>query len=85
MAVIYLDLSKAFDTISHDLLLKKLDIYGIRGICNKWFESYISIRELKVKCNTLSCSNSVISQKYRITHVLDERYLAGYAAGIQRR
>ena len=66
--VIYLDLSKAFDTLSHELLLKKLELYGIRGICNKWFESYITNRYLQVKCNTLSCNDERISQKYKITH-----------------
>ena len=66
--VIYLDLSKAFDTLSHELLLKKLELYGIRGICNKWFESYITNRYLQVKCNTLSCNDEKISHKYKITH-----------------
>ena len=66
--VIYLDLSKAFDTLSHELLLKKLELYGIRGVCNKWFESYITNRYLQVKCNTSSCNSAVISQKYKITH-----------------
>ena len=49
---IFLDLSKAFDTLSHQLLLKKLDRYGIRGIPLSWFESYISGRKLRVKCKT---------------------------------
>ena len=39
---LFLDLSKAFNTLNHDVLLRKLDIYGIRGICNDWFRNYLS-------------------------------------------
>ena len=65
---IFLDLSKAFDTLSHNLLLQKLELYGVRGLCNKWFESYITNRKLQVKCHTLSSNNYVISDKYSVTH-----------------
>ena len=46
------DLSKAFDTISHKILLHKLNTYGIRQVANKWIESYLHNRSQHVEINS---------------------------------
>ena len=53
---IFLDLAKAFDSVSHDILLRKLKRYGIRGNVYKFFESYLSSRSQFVKIDDVKSS-----------------------------
>ena len=48
---VFVDLQKAFDTVDHQILLTKLNHYGIRGVSNDWFKSYLSNRNQYVSIN----------------------------------
>ena len=46
---VYIDFSKAFDTVSYRKLLHKLTNYGITGNISQWFSSFLSDRKQRVK------------------------------------
>ena len=53
---LFFDLSKAFDTVDHEILLFKLSRYGIRGACYNWFKSYLSDRKQFTFINNFASS-----------------------------
>ena len=57
-AIIFLDIKKAFDTVNHNILIKKLEYYGIGGTVLKWFKNYLTGRYqcTKVCGNCADCS-----------------------------
>ena len=58
---IFLDFSKAFDTINHDLMIEKLERYGVRGVVLNWFRSYLLHRQQTVFINGVFSEYKVVN------------------------
>ena len=57
---IFIDLSKTFDTVDHDIFLNKLDMYGIKGKNLKWFHSCLTNRKQFIKCRDQNTDSEVL-------------------------
>ena len=71
VAAVYLDLQKAFDVVSHPILLLKLEHYGIRGTPLNWFQSYLSDRVQSVKLGDM------VSNSRTVTHGVPQGSVLG--------
>ena len=59
--LIFLDLSKAFDTLDHNIMLDKLTLLGLNRSAVEWFRSYLTMRTQSV------CTNGVLSEPQSIS------------------
>ena len=57
VGAVFIDLSKAFDTISHSKLLQKLESYGVTGVELAWFNDYLFNRSQRIQFDNLLSTN----------------------------
>ena len=65
---VFLDLSKAFNSLQHDIILKKMERYGLCCVTLSWFKSYLENRKLRAKCRTAQSGQVIKSDIFLIDY-----------------
>ncbi len=81
--VVYLDFSKAFDSVCHRLLIKKMEAMGIHPKINRWVEEYLNSRTVRVKLadhhSSVGDVKSGVPKSYVLGHLLFLIFINGLA------
>ena len=85
---VFIDLRKAFDTINHDILIDKLEHYGVRGTANKWIMNCLNGRQQNVQIDNVHSGlkkvihgipqGSILGPRLFITYINDMRYVSSF-------
>ena len=75
---VFLDLSKAFDTLDHQILFTKLEHYGIRDVALQWIKSYFSCRQQFAQINQTCSSMQTIKCGVLQGSILDPLFFILY-------
>jgi hypothetical protein len=78
---IFINLSKAYDIINHNILYDKFDSYGVRGSSNMWFKSYLTNRTQFVEISQTDISNHTWHRHQSLLRVTTHGVLQGSILG----
>jgi hypothetical protein len=75
---IFLVLTKAYDVLNHTMLLLKLNSFGIRGVANSWFESYLSHQRPCMEISNMKAGRNVANKSNLNMEHCRDQFLAQY-------
>ena len=79
---VFIDLQKAFDIVNHDILLEKLNHYGIRSKENNWFRSFLTNRKQYVSINGFFSQTKIVRCGFPQGSTLEPLLFLSYINGL---